>query len=212
MSDITHTTTGDGTKVTDTVWSEEHTVGWPSITEHYMPMAYRMDEKSIIFYDGTYFVLRIHTHTDGYTHYGSITVMGQQFGYGTYEYYAKLAGVSALCDIHVGGFERCHGFAEFGLIAPMYQGSTASYILRTMDNAGNIEDTVIAGADWTSEKKFTIEWTVSSVKLWVDDVLKATNTTRVPTQYHQFYTECVGANNLAVEPICYVKANTLKEV
>jgi len=211
MSDITHTTTGKGTEVSNIVWSENHTVGWPSITEHYMPMAYRQDEKTIIWYDGTYFVLRCHTHTDGYTHYGSILVMGQQFGYGTYEWYGKVANVSALSDIYVGGFERKHGFAEYGLIAVMYKGGVG-YQFRTMDDAGNIEDTVLGADDWTSEKKFTVEWTVSSVKLWVDDVLKATHTTRVPTQYHQFFAEIVGANNLASECESYVKANTFKAV
>lgn len=212
MSDITHTTSGDGTTVTDAVWTEEHTVGWPSITEHYQPIAYRQDEKCIIWYDGTYFVQRIHTHTDGYTHYASMLVMGQQFGYGTYEWYAKLENPTTLSSIFVGGFEKKHGFAEYGLIAPMYDAVGNQYILRTMDDAGNIEDTVLGAEDWTSEKKFTIEWTVSSVKLWVDDVLKATHTTRVPTQYHQFFVEVAGATNLASEPSVFIKANTLKEV
>lgn len=47
-------------------------------------------------------------------------------------------------------------------------------------NAAGSECDTIAAQDWTSEKDFKIEWTTTSVKYYVDDVLKITHTLREP--------------------------------
>lgn len=145
-----------------------------------IPIGYvtRMDTEGLIYYEEPYYICRLHA-TPG--HYVSMVGM-YSFGYGTYQWKAKIAnpGVNSLCA--VGCFERHHGWADEGLIS--LSSNQGTYLLKTSEQGLTTptEQTDLGAEDWTTEKTFKIIWSASSVAAYVDDVLKATHTRAVPAE------------------------------
>jgi hypothetical protein len=133
------------------------------------------------------------------------------YDYGTYEWKAKMAGPGTGKSQWVGIFEKTHGSGSAGQIGVAC--IDGIYYLQTRDDAGVAESTVIAAQDWTSEKTFKIIWHVDHVTLYIDDVEKANNTTRVPTGNMQLFFEAsrVGGAS-ATDSDVYFKENSFREI
>jgi len=205
---VTHKTTGTGTKVNDIVWTEEHRVTWTSPGEDYLPISCRMDQKGLVYYDDPYLVIRVMTDPN---HYISWLAYGKTFGYGSYEWKGKVANAVNYTTLFLGLFEHRHGWANEGAIFLKCADGTWSF--QTYKTDGTQESTTITGVDFTIERTFRVEWVASSVKLYIDDVLKATHSTAVPQVEMQLFSEVItGASAPSAEPTVFFRAGSFKKL
>jgi len=181
-SGIKHATTGDGTKVTDTVWAEEHdvtaadlrnTLGLPTIPLLSAIVA-RIHGKATMFYHDNYYVLSQYPNEANQS--PSLITLGIDFDYGTYQCKGKIDNTPAGVIQIVFGFENLHGWSSEGIMDFYFGGSV--YTMRT-SWAGSETTTTLAGQDWTSERTFKFIWTSTSVKGYVNGALVATHTTDI---------------------------------
>jgi len=185
---------------------------WKSIAEHYIPYVARMDEYALCYIKDGYFICRCRANlTDGLNHYSSWLIVGKLYGYGTYEWIGKIKNPGSQRRMYL-GFEKTHGWGDEGLA--VFANVLGTYKTITYDDNGNEETQTLSGQDWTSDTIFKIEWTATYVKFYIDDILKTTHSTRVPTGPAHFLLE-IGANHTpapTTEPFCYVKENSFKEL
>lgn len=186
---------------------------WPSPYKYYLPLAYRMDEDIIVYYDAPWFIVRSHVPgaANLTNHFGSWITMGMNFTYGKYEWKGLITNPAARI-VHYMGFEKHHGWGNEGMIIAACQEGTYSF--RTYNDTGGLETTNLGGEDWTSEKTFMVNWTANYCEFYVDDVLKA-NHTKVPTAPIFHFLGEVGTYHSpmpAVEGFVYVKNHSFREV
>lgn len=159
-----------------------------SIAKHgYLPLAYRMDEQALVYYKPPYFVVRAHANMNDSNHFGSFTSAGVAFGYGVYEWKAKIKNPVPRTVIYPGGFEKTHGWGDGGSI--LIQVDEGTYKFITFDDDGKRDMTILSGEDWTTEKTFRVVWSATQVDLYIDGRLKASHSRRVPTEPMQFFAE-----------------------
>jgi len=109
---------------------------------------------------------------------GEISWAGR-FTYGTYEWKGYVSEVVTDWDIYLGFCEEFPAGWRNAIFI-WYDGSQAKWLFETI-KAGTKETTEITGINFLAERKFKIEWTSTYVKFYIDDVLKATHSTQVPT-------------------------------
>jgi len=114
----------------------------------------------------------------------SAAIFLESIGYGVYEWKGKISGASAGAKRYVGwGFHQY--YREYiGGMEVYYDGIQDKWYLWSSD--GFQEANEIKGIDWTVEHTFRLDWTASSVKLYIDDVLKATNSVHPPSATRLF--------------------------
>lgn len=180
--------------------------------EEYLPLAYRIDKEGLIYYEDPYIVIRLHDIADIWA---SWLAFGKTFHFGTYEWKARLVEPVMDATIILGVLEKRHGWADEGIIALKHAGSDHKYYFVTSSEAkggtGN-ETTEITAIDFTVEHTFKIEWTSTYVKFYIDDVLKATHTTKVPQDPMQLFAEVATIGAPGVEPECHFKNKSFKEI
>jgi len=140
--------------------------------DKFTPIQTRMDEASMVWFDGTYFAC----DCKAAGHWTSWITAQRLFDYGTYEWKGKFEGIGANCELYF-GFEYHHGTLADGIIAFANIGGT--YRAYTAWG-GNSEFTNLPGEDWTAEKTFKVVWDASDVYFYVDDVEKAHHNTWIP--------------------------------
>lgn len=199
-------------EVDDILWNKEHNISWISPYEKYLPLMFRVDEQGLIYYEDPYLVIRVHAVTD---HFVSWLAFGKTFHFGTYEWKAKAVNDIAKAIIYLGILEKRHGWADEGIISIYWNGT--NWVFATSNEAkggAGSETTNIAGIDFTVEHTFKIEWTSTYVKFYIDGVLKATHTTKVPQDPMQLFAE-VGTDPSiapASEPESQFRAGSFKEL
>jgi len=131
----------------------------------------------------------------------------QEFLYGTYQWKVKLLN-AAPAENNGGDWNIFVGFMEEfpsqyrDSIFIEYTSADDKWYFKTR-NAGNLESTEITGVTWTNENTLKVEWPdSSSVKLYVNDVLKVTHTTQVPDKAGVAFLEIISGpattNNIYV--------------
>jgi hypothetical protein len=107
----------------------------------------------------------------------SAAVFTQSIDYGIYEWKGKIAGMED--GRFMGwGFHKFYRQASDGIeiyLDPYYD----KWFLWNA-RSGVITSTEIVGVDFTIEHKFTLEWTTSYIKLYIDDTLVAQNQENIP--------------------------------
>jgi hypothetical protein len=197
-------------EVTAAEWNDKHDVPWLSPSEDYLPLSFRWGTNAIIYYDDPYIIIRIHAVTN---QYASWLAFGKTYSYGTYEWKAKAANAIAHAHIYLGLFEKHHGWLGEGAIFLRYNGDALTWDFLTVTSGAVIEETNIADVDFTLEHTFKVVWAVASVKLYIDDVLKATHTVSLPPIGMQLFAEvATGTPAPAAEPFCYFRAGSFKEL
>jgi len=182
---------------------------WISPYVQYLPLAFRTDQQGLIYYEDPYIICRIHTEVN---HTISWLAFGKTFGYGTYEWKAKVSGMEQDDSSFYMGLEKRHGWAIEGIIAVRYEPAAAEYQLYTSDGA-NAESTEITGVTFTNENTFMIVWNSSHVLLYVNDVLKATHETYTPSGQMQLFGEAITyATAPSAEVYLYFKNRSFREV
>ena len=147
-----------------------------SVGMKFGPLASRVGNNALTHYDsnnGSY-VCKVGS-VAGNSFY-SLWTVGQTFDYGTYQWNGSVFGTSSDMN-QIFGFEYLHGFAGEGLIS--FECLEGGCKVKSAWG-GSAEQTSLGGEDWTSEMIFKVEWTSTSVKYYVDGVLKDTDTTYVP--------------------------------
>lgn len=198
-------------EVNQDLWNKEHNISWISPYEKYLPLMCRVNQQGLIYYVDPYLIIRCHDSVAD--QYISWLAFGKTFHFGTYEWKAKAShNALANCTLYLGLFEKHHGWADEGLIAIKWDGS--KWWLQTSYGSGlGFEDTEITGVDFTVEHTFKIEWTSTEVKLYVDGVLKATNSTKIPQEPMQLFAEiAIGGTPPASEPLIYWRNRSFKEL
>lgn len=181
-----------------------------SIAAPYIPLVYRMDTRVLTYYEPPYFVIKGHANIDE-THYGSIVSDGVTFGYGTYQWKAKIENPNNRSVIYVGVFEKTHGWGSNGAIYAAV--SKNVYEFATYNDTGGSERTTLTDQDWTTETTFRVKWNSTLALLYVDGALEATHTC-VPTEPMQFFFE-VGTYEdppPTVEPAVYVRQESFRKI
>jgi len=181
-----------------------------SIAAPYIPLAYRMDTQILTYYEPPYFVIKGHANIDE-THYGSIISDGVTFGYGTYQWKAKIENPNNRSVMIVGVFEKTHGWGSNGAIYAMVDQSMYEFV--TYNATGGSERTTLIDQDWTTETTFRVKWNSTHALLYVDGILEATHTC-VPTEPMQFFFEVGTYEKPAptVEPAVYVRQESFRKI
>lgn len=173
----------------------------------------RMNIHGLVYYEAPYYVIRVHTQAGG--HNTSMCGLGYSFGYGTYQWKAKLTNPIDKTGIYVGILERRHGWPNEGAIFVRCINGTYQFETTEQGLATPVETTNLGGEDWTSEKTFKIIWAASSVKLYIDDVLKATHSNVVPAEplCNLFFEAATDASIApASEPYVYFREQSFEEL
>jgi len=131
-----------------------------------------MGNRSFVYYVDPYFVS--HAHQETINEYASWLTL-RQFGYGIYEFKAKVSG----CD-H--GFEAMaleyeHGRSNNGLVGFVL--NDGNYEVWATWSGGQSTGT-LAGQDWTSETTFKFDWNSSRVIYYINGTSLYTISTNVP--------------------------------
>jgi hypothetical protein len=164
----------------------------PSVSEDLADIQYRADPQISIYKDGEYLVLRGRKNlTDTLDHYADAVVM-KQYSYGTYVWAAKVANPVARSSAVVGGFQKHFSFGPEGQIIVLQDEGV--YYFMTHSEAGEMQLTELTGEDWTTKKIFKLVWTAIDVKLYIDDVLKATHATYTPMSSGMFFCDVCTKN------------------
>lgn len=151
-----------------------------------------LGEKSIPKFDANGNGFSLPCFKDGYLFQGtaltsasySVAIFQESIGYGVYEWKGKITGASAGSNRYVGwGFHQYYR-EHIGGMEVYYDGILNKWYLWSSD--GVQEANVITGIDWTVEHTFRLDWTAQSVKLYIDDVLKATNSMHPPSATRLF--------------------------
>jgi len=137
------------------------------------------------YHDGKYLVCR--SMAGSYA--AQLFSFGRRYHFGIYQARAKITQPGRGKVAWLLGFENHPGWASEGVIGFLNGSGTCK--ARTRDGVG-AESTTLTGEDWTTEKTFKIAWSSTSVKFYIDDVLKATHTKRVPTMTMCWFIETAG--------------------
>jgi len=133
----------------------------------------------------------------------------KRYGFGTYEWKAKMGGVNS-GEEYAGGFEYHHGFPLEGLITIIYLNGVLKFWTSW---GGNQTQTNITGVDVTVEHTYRIQWTSSSVQLWIDGVSKAIHTTNIPQAPMSFFSEaCAYRGTATQDAYAYFKLGSLRKL
>lgn len=209
---VSHDELAEHGEVDQTLWNKEHNIAWFSPHEKYLPLAFRTDVVGLIYYEDPYIVIRLH---DIASKIASWLAFGKTFSFGTYEWKAKMVNPVTDSTIYLGILEKRHGWSDEGLIALYHDGSDHKYYFKTTNEvkggAGN-ETTEILAIDFTVEHTFKIEWTTTFVKFYIDDVLKATHTTKVPQDPMQLFAEVITIGAPGNEPESHFRAGSFREL
>lgn len=188
---------------------------WISPWEHYLPLAFRADMNSLVYYVSPYIICRTHVAVD---HWCSWLGFGQTFGYGTYEWKAKAANPVQNAAIYLGILEKHHGWSAEGIIAIYWEGIGGAIwqSYTSEDGGGETKTDITAGTIWTNENTFKIEWPDATVvRFYIGGALKSTHNVaaNVPAEPMQVFAE-VGTHTgaAAAEPFSYFRAASFKEL
>ena len=169
-----------GTAMPSTYWNTlVDRICWRISKDIPLPWFARTDDQALVYYESPYYVLRIKSDTP---HVVSIWSHGYSFGYGTYQWKAKVENPNSKTNIYVGLLERRHGWPFEGAI--FVEASAGDYKFTTSEEGLTTpsETTILEGQDWTTEKTFKVEWAETYVKLYVNDSLEATHSGVVPAE------------------------------
>jgi hypothetical protein len=161
----------------------------PALSPEDIDALIRMQEESTVYYDSPYFVIRAKAQpVDGKTQHATLFSL-QELDFGTFEGKAKIIGSSKGEETPF-GFINHYGFPLEG-IACFVRYHDGSQIKHKCWSAwdGLEEETILADQDWTVERTFKIAWASSLLQFLIDDVLKATHSTRIPQNPMNFFAE-----------------------
>ena len=182
---------------------------WISPADHYLPLAFRVNAEGLIYYDEPYLVIRVHNRSNQWI---SWLAFGEVFDFGVYEWRAKCENNVSGAIIYLGILEHHHGWCNEGIIVVKFDESL-TWQFYTSDETGNTESTVIDDVDFTVENTFKIDWTPSSVSLYINDALKATHTSAVPQESMQLFAEVgTGSSAPCCEPKCFFRGGSFREI
>jgi len=159
-----------------------------------------------VYYDEPYMICRCRKQPNVLASWWSL----HQFGFGTYEWKAKLLASGANGVHWLGLFELHHGFLEEGIIGVENREGTYCF---TTSWAGLVTRVALAGQDWTKERTFRVVWDKTKAELWVDGVKVATITTNVPQKPMGVFNETEAlATAPAFEPTVYFNLESFRKV
>lgn len=124
------------------------------------------------YYDGTYYCVACKQTGNKVS---EITTW-EQYGYGTYEWYALMEGESIYKQMYLGFGEEFSG-QSYDRIFVYYDRGTYKF---STGKGGNYVYTELKNMGWTEETKFKVDWQENSCKLFVDDIEVAHHTKYVP--------------------------------
>jgi len=119
----------------------------------------------------------------------SIYSIAKSFSYGDFEWYGyetRVGDNSRYRQTYL-GLEHKHGRWAQG-IATFFRNETG-HMLFVTSTGGNVQETFLTGANWTSRTKFKIEWRTGWAAAYMNDTLRANHTTYVPASRMCFFTE-----------------------
>jgi len=150
-------------------------------------------------YENGYYVVRVIKASGSVI---ELFTLRRRFGPGKYEAYGKApaSAFDGYNTLYLFGFERHPGWADEGIIYFKYGGG--SYNVKTAWD-GNSTLTDIGTQDWTVDRKFTIDWTLSKVDFYIDDSLIASHTTNIPQGPMALFIEAMSPTNATADAIVY---------
>lgn len=182
---------------------------WISPADYYLPLAFRVNDQGLIYYDAPYLVIRVHNESDQWI---SWLAFGETFDFGVYEWKAKCENNVSNTHIYLGIFERHHGWSDEGIITVRFDDAT-NWRFYTSNETGGTEATTIDDVDFAVENTFRVDWTSSYVSFYVNGTLKATHTKAVPQEAMQLFAEVgTGSSPPSCEPKCFFKEGSFREI